>query len=221
MEYITILHKMVGFKTPNPQCCLSSYDTLFMIKRGRLENSKLAMFDYRGGYYPIFHEDPQIFQHLPLTCHCIPSIFYQYSSNCISFTCPHPVQYPLKIPLISHSISPFYSIPFQWYSIIYPNFLLAFTQIFHWYWSSHNITFSTTIFLGFSLFFPCFSSIAGCTCHQLVPGGPPQLRPCAGKSQGQEQRHGQQPPAVVVFSRWSSLVGFWGSPLVSDVDGMS
>ena len=107
-------------------------------------------------YYPIFHEDPQIFQHLPLTCHCIPSIFYQYSSNCISFTCPHPVQYPLKIPLISHSISPFYSIPFQWYSIIYPNFLLAFTQIFHWYWSSHNITFSTTIFLGFSLFFSMF-----------------------------------------------------------------
>lgn len=188
MEYITILYKMVGFLTPNPQCCLPSYDTLFIIKRGRLENSKLAMFDYRGGYYPIFHEDPQIFQHLPLICRCIPSTFYQYSSNCISFTCPHPVQYPLKIPFIPLSIPVLlYPIPviFQ-----YIQFLLV-LPIFHWY--SIDLPknhYSTTIFVGFSMFFPL---LVAHVINLSSPGGPPQLRPCAGKSQGQEQRHDQQP----------------------------
>lgn len=163
MEYITILYKMVGFLTPNPQCCLPSYDTLFIIKRGRLENSKLAMFDYRGGYYAIFHEDPHIFQHLPLICHCIPSTFYQYSSNCISFNLIHmsihPTQYPRSI--ISHSSDiPLYSIfaGFYPYSIDIP---LIFQKI----------TILPPFLLVFSMVFSCFSHCwlhMSSTCHRQV-----------------------------------------------------
>ena len=208
MEYITILYKMVGFLTPNPQCCLPSYDTLFIIKRGRLENSKLAMFDYRGGYYAIFHEDPHIFQHLPLICHCIPSTFYQYSSNCISFNLIHmsihPTQYPRSI--ISHSSDiPLYSIfaGFYPYSIDIPK--------------NH---YSTTIFVGFFHgFFMFFPLLVAHVINLSSPGGPPQLRPCAGKSQGQEQRHGQQPDGG--FFHGGNHGGFGDSLWCRTLMGMS